>query len=390
MQYHKRLIEDALESHLKRKKSIMLLGPRQTGKSTLLKKLSADLTLTFLESRVRQRYEKDPDLLLGEVAALKKKDGKLPLVILDEIQKVPDILDVVQKLIDDQSAQFVLTGSSARKLRKHHVNLLPGRVVSMRLDPFVYLEGPDRDLVSVLLYGTLPGIVNVENDKDRETDLQSYVETYLEEEVRAEALVRQMGAFIRFMELAGIESGNIVNFQSIASDIGVAHTTVAAYYEVLEDCLIVERIDPITRSASRKKLSRSSRYLLFDVGVRRLCALEGNRLSRERLGQIFEQYVGLELIRLARAIGQNAHIRYWRDPDGPEVDYVIESNKTFIPIEVKWTDIPLAKHARHLNVFLEEYKEAKKGYVICRTPRVVQLTDRVQAWPWQKLHELLR
>lgn len=390
MNYIPRSIESSLAHHLQRGKSILLLGPRQTGKTTLLSRFPADLHISLIEPNVRQRYEKDPSLLSGEVRALKASvPRQRPLVIVDEVQKVPLLLDVVQTLIDDRVAQFILTGSSARKLRRSGaLNLLPGRVVSMRLDPLSYAEYPGPDLEERLQYGALPAIVQTTVHADREVDLQSYVETYLEEEIRAEALVRNIGTFLRFLEYAGLESGNIVNHHKLAQELGISHTTIAAYYEVLEDCLIAERVDPLTQSATRKKLTKSSRYLLFDLGVRRCCAQEGPKMGKVRFGMLFEQYVGLELIRAARQIG-STQIRFWRDPDGPEVDWVIERHHQLIPIEVKWTDTPQASDARHLVTFLSEYPTAKRGYVVCRTTRPVQLTPQIQAIPWQQVDQLV-
>lgn len=174
-----------------------------------------------------------------------KENRQIPLVIIDEIQKVPPLLDVIQEIIDQKLAQFILTGSSARKLRREKtLNLLPGRLVSLRLDPLLHEELLDLGLEAMLTYGALPGIALQANNDDRETDLSSYVETYLEEEIRAEALVRNIGQFSRFLEYAGLESGSIVNYSALSQEIGVSHTTIASYFEILEDCLITERVDP--------------------------------------------------------------------------------------------------------------------------------------------------
>ena len=163
---------------------------------------------------------------------------------------------------------------------------------------------------------------------------------YLEEEVRAEAFVRNLGTFARFLELAAADSGRIANFRNLSREIGIAHTTIAAYYGVLEDCLVAERIDPIVKSRTRKKLTRSPKFLLFDLGLRRACAREGRRLSAESMGGLLEQWTGLELVRILRSSGLPWRLRFWRDPDGPEVDWVIEAEDRLIPIEVKWTENP--------------------------------------------------
>ncbi len=389
MDYIERQLENGLRRALDRGRSVFLFGARQTGKTTLVRRLPAQLTVSLVQPDVRLRYEKAPGLLRGEVEALPTGPTP-PLVILDEVQKVPALLDAVQDLIDRGVARFVLTGSSARKLRRHAApNLLPGRVTVLRLDALSFPEDARGGIEERLLDGSLPGIVSVTDAADREQDLSAYVTTYLEEEIRAEAAVRNIGSFARFLELAAAEAGGIVNLRGLASDVGVAHTTIAAYYQILEDCLIAERIEPLTASATRKKLTRSDKYLFFDLGARRLAAREGRRILPSRWGALFEQYVGLELTRWNRACGEQARIRFWRDPDGPEVDWLVEHDRQYVPIEVKWTDSPDARDARHLSCFLAEYPSASRGYVICRAPRKMKLGDRVWALPWQELWSML-
>lgn len=385
MKYIERAVEAAIAHALTRGRSVFLFGPRQTGKTTLVSRLSPRLMVSFIQPDVRLRYEKSPALLRGEVEALASPSSeKLPLVVLDEVQKVPAILDVVQDLIDRHIALFVLTGSSARRLRRHaETNLLPGRVTVLHLDPFLMTECPDISLEERLLDGALPGIVSVRNREDREQDLAAYVTTYLEEEIRAEAAVRQLGSFARFLELAAAESGGIVNQRKLASEIGVAHTTIGGYYQILEDCLIAERIEPLTTSITRKKLTRSDKHLFFDLGVRRVAAREGRRPPRSQWGMLFEQFVGLELLRFFRTQQRSVTLRFWRDPGGPEVDWVVACNGTYLPIEVKWTDAPVAADARHLHCFMKEYPTFGQGYVVCRVPRKTQLADQVMALPWQ-------
>ncbi len=390
MKYIPRIAEGRIRKALDRNKSILLLGPRQTGKTTLLERIGRELFVSFVRPDIRLRYEKAPSLLAGEVAAIsRKKDRRRPLVLLDEVQRVPEILDVVQDLIDRRTARFVLTGSSARKLRRgSHVNLLPGRLLSERLDPLSLKELPATPLEDLLLYGSLPGIYRVADKREKEIDLQSYVLIYLEEEVRAEALVRNLGPFARFLECAASESGRIVHLRGLSQELGVSHTTVASYYQILEDCLIAERIEPITKSNIRKRLTRSPKFLFFDLGVRRVAAREGVFLPKETMGHLLEQFVGLELVRMARQVDYRMFIRFWRDPNGPEVDWVIEREDEVIPVEVKWTDSPSLKEARHLKVFLEEYNNVPHGWIICRTPRKVRLEERIIAYPWQDLPAL--
>jgi predicted AAA+ superfamily ATPase len=382
-----RHLQPALTRHLARGKSVLLLGPRQTGKTTLLGELDADLTVSLASPAVRQRYERDPSALADEIAALPAPAPRRapPLVTIDEVQKVPALMDLGQDLIDRRQARFVFTGSSARRLRRgRELNLLPGRVVVLRLDPLTLEERLPRSLDDALLDGALPAVCATKDAADRETDLRSYVETYLEEEVRQEALVRNVGAYGRFVEMAAREAGRVANYTRVSQDVGVSSVTIQAYYEILCDCLVAERVDPLTRSASRKKLTKASRYLLFDTGVARVAAREGRRLPRSRMGELFEQFVGIEVVRFCRLHAPDARLRFWRDPDGPEVDWVVEHPGGFLPIEVKLADRPTLRDARHLHVFLEEYG-AQRGLIVCSAPRPLQLSNSVTAIPWRDL-----
>ncbi len=388
--YISRVIEKSIKNAIKRNKSVLVLGSRQTGKTTLLSQIKADLSLSFADVEVRQEHEKNPALLKTMVEGLEVKARRRKLVFLDEIQKVPLLMDAVQDLIDRKVANFLLSGSSARKLRRGpNVNLLPGRVVSLRLDPLTLHEQGEVALHDLLIYGSLPGIHQTVSKKNKEDDLSSYVSTYLEEEIRAEAIVRNLGSFARFLELASSEAGKIVNFNKLSQAIGVADTTIHSYYAILEDCLIAERVEPISQSKTRKKLTKSCKYLFFDLGVRRKAAREGTQLPRETLGLLLEQWVGLELIRCARFATKSVQIKFWRDPSGPEVDWVIDVEGKWIPIEVKWTASPTLRDAKHLKTFLKEYKQASQGFVICQTKHRLKLSDQITAIPWQECDQLL-
>jgi uncharacterized protein len=393
MEYMKiipRIVESRVRHALDRQKSVLLLGPRQTGKTTLVETLKPDLLLNFLRPQVRQRYERAPHLLGAEVEALAPRTrASRPVVVLDEVQRVPELVNVVQDLVDRRLARFVLTGSSARKLRRGGgVNLLPGRLLPLRLDPLSLAERVPATLEQALLYGSLPGIALAADDAAREEDLRAYTTLYLEEEVRAEALVRNLGRFSRFLQLAALEAGNISHFRGIAQELGVPHTTVAGYYEILEDCLIAERIEALSESRTRKKLTKSPRYLFFDLGVRRAAAEEGRRLPPRVLGTLFEQFVGLELLRTIRQSVGGLRLRFWRDPDGPEVDWILEGEDLWLPVEVKWSDAPTERDTRHLRTFLSEYPKAREAVVVCRTPRRFKLAPNITAVPWQEIPKL--
>lgn len=390
MRYSHRLIEQSLAHHLERGKSILLLGPRQTGKTTLIEQcIRPDISYSFVQASVRQRYEKNPELLERELQERIQQHTGIPIVFIDEVQKIPRVMDVAQYFIDRKQARFILTGSSARKLRRgSELNLLPGRVVVMTMPPFVYeeLPSPAPNLEELLIYGTLPHIVTEEDPRDRETDLYSYVTTYLEQEVRAEALVRNVGNFARFLEIAAGEAGRQLNFTRLSQDIGVADTTIAHYFQILEDCLITLRIDPITNTQTKRRLIKSPKYLFFDLGIRRACAKEGIGLPQRVLTDLFEHFVGNQLVYLSRLYAPNSHIRYWRDVAGPEIDYVIDMADQYIPIEVKWSDKPTLSDARHLMKFIQEYSDhATQAYIVCRTPYRYKLADNVTVISWKEI-----
>ncbi len=390
MEYIQRDITTKITDVIKRGKSVLLLGPRQTGKTTLLKHIPSDETFSLADLRVRLRYESHPERLINEIEALAEAKKGNPLIIIDEIQKIPLLMDVAQDLIDRRVAQFILTGSSVRKLRREkEINLLPGRVITIHMDPLSLYEIAKLPftLHEHLLYGSLPEIVLIDKTNEREELLDSYISTYLEEEIRAEAFVRNVGEFARFLQLAATESGNPINISNVSKEIGVTRRTIESYYEILTDCLIAEEIYPIVKSKSSLRLVKTKKHLLFDLGVRRIAAKEGTRLPTGHLGALFEQFIGLELIRMARYEPTGTEIRFWRDLNGPEVDWVIERPDEYVPIEVKWSDAPTLKDARHLQTFMNEYKQAKTGFVICQTPKKMKLAPNIYALPWQSLSE---
>lgn len=389
MVYYNRQLTDRVQQVLKSGKSLLLLGPRQTGKTTLIEhECSPDWSLSFLQPRTRLRYEQDPQRLADEITKQAQLLNKKPLIFIDEIQKVPGVMDIIQWLIDHQIAQFILSGSSARKLKQgHDINLLPGRVIALRLDPLQLSEMSleNISLEDLLIDGSLPEIIATASTDNREALLQSYVSTYLEDEIRSEAVVRNIGHFSRFLELAAGESGNILNSTKLSQDIGVADTTIVSYFQILLDCLISFRIDPLTESNTKRRLIKSPKILFFDLGVRRVCANEGRQLSEKTLAHLFEQFIGLELIRIMHCLLPNAKLRYWRDAQQVEVDYVLDKAGKLTPIEVKWSKSPTLSDARHLMKFLEEYENTDRGYIVCRTPMPYDLNKKVSVIPWQFL-----
>lgn len=392
MDYIPRLIEKNILQALERGKSILLLGPRQTGKTTMIKHaIKPEISYSFAHANIRQRYEQNPALLESELLEQLKQFTYPPVVCIDEVQKIPRVMDIAQHLIDDKKARFILTGSSARKLRHNHeINLLPGRVVSLSMTPLLFEEmvGQEPALEDILLYGTLPGIIADADDATKEEDIYSYVSTYLEQEIRAEAAVRNVASFGRFLQIAAGEAGKQINFSRLSQDIGVVDTTIANYYQILEDCLITLRIDPITDSQTKRRLIKSPKYLFFDLGIRRACANETTGLQHKIITDLFEHYVGNELVYQGQLHLPHIKVRYWRDVSGPEIDYVLDVSHQYVPIEVKWTENPRLTDAKHMIKFMHEYPSVKMSYIICRAPKRYKLADNVTVIPWQQIKDV--
>ncbi len=412
-----RCVEPRWRRKLKTPYVHLVFGARQTGKSTLLKKLLPEpaIWLNFSRPAERVEYLRNPDLLVQRCRAL-PKSRRPATVVVDEAQNVPDIFDAVQYLYDSDQRRwrFVLCGSSARKLRVTGANLLPGRSLLHRLYPLLLLERPapmrektqaetssplpvrvsgaadepwfpPADLFERLTFGELPGVATAAR-AERADLLRAYTSVYLEEELRREALVKNWPAFARFLQLAAGDAGQMINYASISRDAGVSLPTVKTYYQLLEDMFLGFRVTAFSGSP-RKSLLSTERFFFFDVGVRNAAAeLPLSTVAvRANPGPVFEQWVGIELWKRLQYLG-DGKLHYLRTKGGAEVDFIVARGGKLVPIEVKWTERPTVADVRHLTTFLEEHpKRARKGYVVCRCPAPLALTDRVTALPWAYL-----
>ena len=393
----------------------LVFGARQTGKSTLLRKLLPEATVWLDFSRPAERIEylRNPDLLVQVCRAL-PKSRRPANVVVDEAQNVPAIFDAVQHLYDSDKRRwrFVLCGSSARKLRVTGANLLPGRSLLHHLYPLLLAERPPAgagklraatllpmprpgtvderwfpatDLPERLTFGELPGVATAARAQ-RADLLRTYASVYLEEELRREALVKNWPGFARFLQLAAAESGRMINYAGISREAGVSLPTVKTYYQLLEDMFIGFHVTAFSGSP-RKSLLSTERFFFFDLGVRNAAAelpLE-TAIVRANPGPLFEQWVGIELWKRLQYLG-GGKLHYLRTKAGAEVDFIIARGGRLVPIEVKWTEHPTPGDARHLLTFLDEHpKRARHGYVICRCTTSLALTDRVTALPWSLL-----
>lgn len=385
----------------------IIFGARQTGKTTLLQKLlKPALTYNLADPEERGRLLARPGLFRQECEAVQDSSGRVT-VFVDEAQLVPSIFDAIQVMYDREPDRFlfVLCGSSARKLRESGANLLPGRSLLHRLHPLILAErpGPESeigylevlplegyesslqgkdDLLDRLAYGDLPGILGAPQ-AIRESLLRSYATIYLEEEIRREGYVKDWGAFLNFLKLAAMESGQSLNYAKIARETRLSQPTVKSHYQLLEDMFVGFRIPAFTKS-SRKNLLGHARFCFFDLGVRHAAA--GLRPGEDTVlanpGPCFEQWVGLEIYRRLGYANEGA-LYYFRTRDGMEIDYIIEQGGRYTPIEVKWTEKPDIRDARHLLNFLAEHSDhAAHGYVVCRCRRPAKLSECVTAIPW--------
>ena len=318
-------------------KSYFLFGPRQTGKSTFVKTLivQKDLYIDLLPQRNFLNYAKNPGRLREEILAhLRRYDN--PLCVIDEIQKIPSLLDEVHELIESKGIQFILTGSSARKLRRGGANLLAGRAYTYRLFPLTFTEiGDPFDLDKALKIGTLP-VLWESNGEDVHEFLKSYTETYLKEEVAVEGLVRNIGPFAQFLDIAAANDGETVNYNNIARECSVSVKTVQQYYQILEDTFLAFKLPAWTKSA-RKRLISHPRYYFFDPGITNALAHTlTDQLNPIILGRRFEQFVIGQLMAFIHYKRLDYKLYNWRTNHGAEVDVLIcRGDRIICALEIK-------------------------------------------------------
>ncbi len=321
------------------KRSFFIFGPRQTGKSTLLKKLETKLSLDLLKPETHLLYTKAPSTLAKEVLALREKKG---WILIDEVQRVPQLLDVIHSLMEEfPHLHFVMSGSSARKLRRGASNLLGGRALYRTLHPLTYEELDQKfDLETVLSYGSLPKIYLTLAERDPELAqdlLRSYVTTYLEEEIKSEALVRNLQGFQNFIDVAAAQFSEQVNLSEVGKQCLVPYATVREYYSILEDTLIGFFLFPYLKSF-RKRMSHAPKFYFFDNGVTRaiLGQTKAPPSSLEK-GRLFEQWMIQEVNRINRYFQKDWKLTFWRTSHGAEVDLLLEQgNRLLVALEFKF------------------------------------------------------
>lgn len=382
------MFERYLQLDLPRGQSAFLWGARKTGKSTYLKRrYPTSKYYDFLQTDTLMQFTQTPQLLREQVLALDDEIIALP-IILDEIQKVPMLLNEVHWLIENTDAYFILCGSSARKLKRGAANLLGGRAWRFSFYPLSYIEIPEFNLQHALRNGLIPAHYA---KPSAERDLKAYVVDYLKEEIQDEGLTRNLPAFSRFLDALAYSHGEQVNHSNIARDCGVNASTVKAYFQILVDTLIGYEIYPFAKKVGRDIITATPKFYLFDVGIVNFLANRHiTELKGTAAGDAFEHYIFMELIAYKELNELNIDINYWRTKTGLEVDFIL--NRGEIAIEVKISSSVKTDKLKGLIAFAQEH-QPNHAIVVSLDPARRKITIEggtdIIIMPWQEFLEKL-
>lgn len=377
--------------NLPKNHNILLFGARGTGKSTLLRSIfkeSNTYWINLLDPTDEEKFALRPQELIAIVKAL---PGNTTHIVIDEIQKIPKLLDVVHLLIESTDKKFVLTGSSARKLKRGGANLLAGRAFVYNLFPYSFMEIQQTfDLAKQMRFGSLPQIINLSEQEELKRYLISYSNTYLKEEILEEQIIKNLTPFRRFLEVAAQSNGKIINYSKIARDVGSSDINVKEYFSILEDTLIGFLLEPF-HSSFRKRLSQKPKFYFFDTGVARSLS---RQLSFELIpqtsafGEVFEHLVIIEAMRLISYFCPEYKASYIRTKDDAEIDLVIERpNKPLLCIEIKSNSNVLEAD---LSKFVKITKDLNCEAICLSNDKVAKIYGNIKVMPWQQgLKELL-
>lgn len=363
----KQLFQDA------QNESLFLWGARQTGKSTLLKQAFPEaLWFDLLLGDVYQRLVNNPVVLREVVLGNSDKN----VVIIDEIQRIPELLNEIHWLIVNTDTQFIMSGSSARKIVRFGANLLGGRALRYELFPLISQEIPNFDLMRALNNGLLPRHYLAQSPKRM---LAAYIGNYLRDEIVAEAKIRNVHVFSQFLEAAAFSNGEIVNYANIASDCGVSGPTIKEYFQILQDTLI-GRFVPVYQKKPKRRVITAPKFYYFDVGVVNYLLKRGKiEKGSETFGNAFEHFIYQEIYAHSSYSGIDYPISYWRTASQIEIDFVLGTNE--VAIEVKSSDKISGHHLRGLKGFMEEYK-VKHAILVC-TESVTRKVGDIWIMPWE-------
>ncbi len=358
-------------------RSAFLWGPRKTGKTYWLHEHYKKVDIIdLLMTDVFADYASRPSLLREQY------QGSQGLIVIDEIQTLPDLLNEIQWLIENSNVSFLMTGSSARKLRRGHANLLGGRAWRYTMAPLTRGETEGFDLEQVIISGLLPPHFL---STDPIQDLRSYVADYLKEEIAAEAVIQNIPAFSEFLRIAALTSGELLNYTNVGRETGVSGKVVRKYFQILEDTLLGFRISPWRKTNSRR-LIETEKFYLFDIGVSNYLARRTPRIGTPEFGKSFEQYILMELKAYQAYRNPELDIRYWRTSSGFEVDFILGDMN--VAIEVKGSQKIHSGHTKSLRALQEEHSIGKAIIVsLEKQPR--RLDSSIEVLPWRVFLEAL-
>ncbi|OGT44814.1 MAG: hypothetical protein A3E82_00085 [Gammaproteobacteria bacterium RIFCSPHIGHO2_12_FULL_38_11] len=358
-------------------KSAFLWGPRKVGKSYWLSKHFKDsIVIDFLKTDVFADYISRPALLRERYASSNKR------IIVDEVQMVPDILNEVHWLIENTSLSFLLSGSSPRKLRQHHANLLGGRAWRYTMHPLCYPELTHIDFEKIMISGLLPAhYLSI----DPIQELRSYIADYLKEEIAAEAVVQNIPAFSEFLKVAALTTGELLNYTNVARESGVSAKVVRSYFQILEDTLLGFRLAPWKRAIDRR-LIETEKFYLFDVGVTNYLARRTPKIGTSEFGKSFEHYILMELIAYKAYKNPELDIRYWRTSTGLEVDFIL--NDMEVAIEIKTAKRVHETDATALKILQSEH-HVKQCIIVSFETEPKIICNHIHCLPWKHFLEKL-
>jgi len=362
--------------------TFFLWGPRQTGKSTLLHTVYPEAVwIDLLKAEEFRRYLNNPEFLRQELP----RKGDMPFVVIDEVQKLPTLLDEVHWLHENRNVRFALCGSSARKVKRGHANLLGGRAIRYELFGFVSAElYPDFDLNRLLNHGYLPLIYL---SKQPQRLLNSYVANYLKEEISAEGLVRNLPVFSDFLNEAALSDTESVNFSTIARDCGVSSQTIKEYFQILEDTLLGRWL-PSFRKRPKRRVAASAKFYFSDIGVVNFLAKRGSvQLGSELFGKAFENWCFHELNAYNLYNEVFAEFFYWHLAGGTEVDFII--NDMEVAIEAKATKKITQKHLKGFRSLKVDHPNIKRRLIVCCEDKPRRTDDGIEIIPADMFTEIL-
>jgi len=367
--------------------SFFLWGPRQTGKTTLIEERFKDsLYIDFLDTAQFMKYQLKPSILYEEVNALLSKTGEKSLwCVIDEVQKVPQILDEVQRLMKNSNIRFLLCGSSARKLRRTHANLLGGRALRFELYGLLSKEtGKDFDLVRILNHGYLPKIYLSHHPQQLH---KAYVLNYLKEEIIAEGIVRKLPSFSRFLEVAALGDAEQISYASMARECHVNETTIAGYFEILTDTLIGYFL-PSYIKRPKRRVVHAPKFYFFDIGIVNYLAKRGTlEIGSPLFGKAFENWIFHELKAFLHYKDKSEELSYWKLSSSAEVDFIIGDMK--IAIEAKAREDIHSDHLKGLREIIKDYPQIQSRIIISLTKKARKTEDGIWIFPYQEFLEKL-